>query len=361
MIDGLPVVDAIVHPYNLSKDNEKTPHAGYITRMLSGANHQALGPGYRIPRELYERDWPMEDVVMMSFVESHADLAAYHVLPIGAYHDGVCGIEKALEVKKRWPQRFTLYAGVDPMQGQKSLDELDEQFELLDGPSGLKLYPNSWVGDEMLGWKMDDPEIAFPLFEKAQSLGIKVVAIHKALPLGPVELDYYAMDDIDRAAMAFPNLQFEIVHGGMGFLDETAWQVARFENVWINLESTATMLTTKPRSFEHALATFAGRTRKTYDRLLWGTGAMVTHPRPHLEKFVREFEFSQERIDGWGVPPLTIEAKRKILAENYAAMHGFDLQERLAATKGDEIDQLRATFAETPAPYSQTTLADHVY
>ena len=107
---------------------------------------------------------------------------------------------------------------------------------------------------------MDDPEIAFPLFEKAQSMGIKVVAIHKALPLGPVELTYYAMDDIDRAAMTFPDLQFEVVHGGMGFLDETAWQIARFDNVWINLESTATMLTTKPRSFEQALATFAART-----------------------------------------------------------------------------------------------------
>jgi predicted TIM-barrel fold metal-dependent hydrolase len=360
MIDGMPVVDAIVHPYNLSPENEKTPHARYITRMLSGANHQALGPGYSIPQERYERDWPMEDVVAMTFLESHADLAAYHVLPIGAFHDGVCGIDKAMEIKERWPQRFFLYAGVDPMQGQKALDELDEQYERLDGPSGLKLYPNSWLGNQMLGWKMDDPEIAFPLFEKAQSLGIKVVAIHKALPLGPVELTYYKMDDIDRAAMAFPDLQFEVVHGGMGFLDESAWQIARFSNVWLNLESTATMLTTKPRSFELALATFAGRTRKAYDRILWGTGCMVTHPRPHLERFA-QFEFSEERMAGWGVPALDREAKKKILAENYAAMHGINLQARLEATKGDEIDQMRAEFAETPAPYSQTSLSDVVY
>lgn len=361
MIDGMPVVDAIVHPYNLSPENEKTPHARYITRMLSGANHKSLGPGFSIPQEKYERDWPMADVVAMSFLESHADLAAYHVLPIGAFHDGICGIDKALEVKERWPQRFLLYAGVDPMQGQRALDELEEQVERLDGPSGLKLYPNSWVGDQMLGWKMDDPEVAFPLFEKAQSLGIKVVAIHKALPLGPVELEYYGVDDIDRAAMAFPDLQFEVVHGGMGFLDESAWQVARFPNVWLNLESTATLLTTKPRSFEQALATFAGRTAKAYDRLLWGTGCMVTHPRPHLEKFARDFTFSQERMEGWGVPALTVEAKRKILAENYAAMHGFDLQQRLAAVQDDDIARRRAELGETPAPYSQTTLRDDVY
>lgn len=360
MIDGMPVVDAIVHPYNLSPENEKTPHAGFITQMLSGANHAVLGPGYTIPREMYERDWPMEDVVMMSFVESHADLAAYHVLPIGAFHDGICGIEKAVETKERWPQRFVFYAGVDPMKGQQAFDELDEQYERLDGPSGLKLYPNSWVGDQMLGWKMDDPEIAFPLFEKARRLGIKVVAIHKALPLGPVELEYYQMDDIDRAAMAFPDLQFEVVHGGMAFLDETAWQVARFDNVWINLESTATMLTTKPRAFEQAIATLAGRTRKMFDRMLWGTGAMVTHPRPHLERFALDFQFSPERIEGWGLPELTRELKGKVLAGNYAAMHGLDLAERLRGIEGDDIAVRRAELGGTPAPYSQTTLAAHV-
>lgn len=361
MIDGIPVVDAIVHPYNLSAANEKTPHAGYITRMLSGANHQVLGPGYRIPREIWERDWPMEDVVQMAFVESYADLAAYHVLPIGAYHDGICGIDKALEAKERWGNRFVFYAGVDPMRGQAALDELEEQSELLDGPSGLKLYPNSWVGDQMLGWKMDDPEIAFPLFEKAQSLGIKVVAIHKALPLGPVELEYYQMDDIDRAAMAFPDLQFEVVHGGMAFLEESAWQMARFDNVWLNLESTVTMLTTKPRSFEHAFCTLAARGGKAYDRMLWGTGTMVTHPRPHLERFAREFEVSRERQEGWGIAPLTEDVKRRILAENYARMHGIDLQQWLAGTVGDEIDQRRAELGEVPAPYSQTSLADVVY
>lgn len=361
MLDGIPVIDAIVHPYNLSKANEKTPHAGYITKMLSGANHKALGPGYSLPREVWERDWPIEDVAMMSFVESHADLAAYHVLPIGAFYDGICGIDKAVEAKERWPERFLFYAGVDPMKGQEAFDELDEQYERLGGPSGLKLYPNSWVGDQMLGWKMDDPEIAFPIFEKAQSLGIKVIAIHKALPLGPVELEYYEMDDIDRAAMAFPDLQFEVVHGGMAFLEESAWQMARFDNVWINLESTVTMLTTKPRSFEQAFATLAGRGGKAYDRMMWGTGCMVTHPRPHLEKFVREFEISEDRQQGWGVPPLTLEAKRKILAENYVAMHGIDLHAWLQSTVGDEIDKLRTSLGETPSPYSQTSVAEFVY
>src|SRR3546814_6907342 len=51
---------------------------------------------------------------------------------------------------------------------------------------------------------MDDPEVAFPLFERAQALGIKVIAIHKAVPLGPVPMEHYRVDDIDRALTAFP-------------------------------------------------------------------------------------------------------------------------------------------------------------
>jgi predicted TIM-barrel fold metal-dependent hydrolase len=74
---------------------------------------------------------------------------------------------------------------------------------------------------------MDDPEIAFPLFERALYLGLKAVAIHKAIPLGPVPMDHYRMDDIDAAAAAFPDLQFEIVHGGFAFIEETAFQLVQ--------------------------------------------------------------------------------------------------------------------------------------
>jgi len=93
-------------------------------------------------------------------------------------------------------------------------------------PVGIKLYPNSYTADGVVGWHMDDPEIAFPIFQRAHDLGLKAVAIHKAIPLGPVPMDHYRMDDIDAAAAAFPDLQFEVVHGGFAFIEETAFQLA---------------------------------------------------------------------------------------------------------------------------------------
>lgn len=357
MIDGLPVIDAVVHPYNMLLENVRSQQGHWITQQVAGGYQATSAPEYRLPAEQFvDRDWSMEDVASMSFVESYADLATYHVLPINAYHDGFCSVEKGLEAQERWPERFFFYVGVDPMDKARALEELEEQVERFDEPVGLKLYPNSWTTGDTKGWLMDDPEIAFPVFERAQQLGIKVVGIHKAIPLGRVEMEHYKVSDIDRAAIAFPDLNFEIVHGGMAFLEETAWQIARFPNVFVNLEVTATLVTARPAAFEHAIQTLI-RSARSVEQIVWGTGCMVTHPRPHLENFVRTFALSSTLVDG-GYPQITLADKRKILAENYARMLGVDLEARLAAVQGDEFALARG---EHPAdPYSTTALAGHV-
>jgi hypothetical protein len=362
VIDGIPVIDAVVHPYNLLEENFRTPHARPITDLVSAGNRAVAPEGYRLSRQGYERDWSIEEVATMSFVESYADLAAYHVTPIRAFHDGMNSVEKGLEAQRRWPHRFLCYVGVDPMEGSKALAELERQVELFGNPVGLKLYPNSWLGQEVDGWLMDDPEVAFPVFARAQELGIRTVAVHKALPLGPVELAHYRIDDIDRAAMAFPELNFEVVHGGMAFLEETAWQLARFRNVWVNLETTATMLTNRPAAFKRAFAALLQHGgARALGQIFWGTGCMVSHPRPHLERFVRDFSFTEEEIEGYRLPRMDEAAKRGVLAENYARMHGIDLGERLARIKGDEFD-LRRPDGTDPAPaYSTTAAADDAY
>ena len=357
MIEGIPVVDAVVHPYNFSEQNLRNDYARAITNMVSGSNRATSPEGYRLTKDAYDRDWSIEEVANMSFVESYADLAVYHVVAIRAYYDGICSPEKGLEAKERWPDRFLFYVGVDPLEGPKAIEDMERQVEQFGDAVGLKLYPNSWMGNEVRGWKMDDPEVAFPLFERAQQLGLRTVAVHKALPLGPVELVHYRVDDIDRAAIAFPELNFEIVHGGMAFLEETAWQIARFPNVWVNLETTATLLTIRPGAFEQALATLVSRSPRAMRQILWGTGCMVAHPRPHLENFMR-FQFSDELVQSGLVNQITEADKRDILAENYARLHRLDLSARLSAVKGDVFDQRRSTGI--PAPYSTTDVFDLV-
>jgi predicted TIM-barrel fold metal-dependent hydrolase len=360
MIDGVPVIDAIVHSYDLGPENYKNRWAEPVGELLWGAMYGASPPGYRLPKEQYIRDWGVEEVANLSFVESQADIAVQHVLVQGAFHDDLVSFRKIREIHERWPDRFIVYAGVDPTRGEAALEELERQVELLGGAAGLKLYPNSWDSDEeVIDWLMDDPEIAYPVFARAQELGIKVVAVHKALPLGPLPMKAYAVDDIDRAAMDFPDLNFEIVHGGMAFLEETAWQLTRFPNVFVNLEVTTSLVVHRPLAFQHALATMLEpMPHLNIEKIIWGTGAMCYHPQPHVEAFYNDFQFDEATIARYGLAPLDREAKRKILSGNYASMQGLDLELRLARIKGDEFDQ-RRRGDDVAAPWSTTRSAGH--
>jgi predicted TIM-barrel fold metal-dependent hydrolase len=340
MIDGLPVIDAVIHAYNMAPSNYANRFAKPLCDLVFHSVHGLALPGYAPSAAQFYRDWSIEENVDQVFVESDTDLAVYHVLPIFSFKDGLCSLEKAIEAKRRWPDRIVTYSGVDPY-APDALEELERQVEALK-PVGLKLYPNSWLGSEIRGWKMDDPEIAFPLFARAEQLGIKVIAVHKALPLGPVEMEHYKVDDIDRACMTFPNLNFEIVHGGMAFLEETAWQLARFPNVYVNLEITSALSARRPAAFLQAMASLIGPGGAgAIERIVWGTGAMAFHPQPLLEAFVRDFAFPDQLIEGTGLPQIDRDAKRKILFDNYERMSGLDLKSRLPLIANDELARRR--------------------
>jgi predicted TIM-barrel fold metal-dependent hydrolase len=353
MIDGYTVVDAIVHAHNFSAANCRNRYATLMAEDTWRIAHHTSPPGYRLARQGYVRDWSIEEVANVAFVESDADIAVHHVLPIRAFHDGGCSLAKTVEAKERWPDRFVVYAGVDPMEGSRAIDDLEEQVALL-APVGVKLYPNSWVGDRINGWYMDDPEIAYPVFERARQLGLGVVAVHKALPVGPVRRAHYGVGDVEGAAMDFPDLQFEIVHGGMAFVDDTASTLARFPNVWVNLETTTTLLTSRPVQFERALAELLAPGR-AIDRVCWGSGSIGRHPQPPLEAFVRDFQFSDEIRAQYGVAALTPESKQKILASNYARLTGIDVESRVSRVADDEF--ARARRVGLAPPFSTTRSA----
>ena len=356
MFDGYPIIDSIIHAYNFHPSNYANKHAMMLANDVWGFAYATSRPGYRLSREGFDRDWTAQETASVAFAESYSDMAVTHVLPIRAYKDGQVSVEKNREFLDRWPNRMIAYVGVDPTEGQRALEDLEEQVEAIPEAIGLKLYPNSWLGDKISGWFMDDPEIAFPVFQRAQDLGLKVIAVHKAVPLGPVPREHYGMADIDRAAMAFPDLQFEVVHGGMAFLEETAWQLAMFSNVWVNLEITSSLVCARPAAFNQAMAAML-MSPLSLDRIFWGTGSVGFHSRPLIESFVRDFAFTPQQIEEHGLPEMDEAAKRKILAENYARLAGVDLAEQLKKIAGDEFD--RGPDAEPAAPWSTTSAATH--
>jgi len=184
------VYDAVTHSYNMAPSNYRNEqHAEGITEMLYGNVSGVVADEYTLTPEGFVRDWGVEETATMLFEESYTDMATFHPVPMYAFHDGLVANDKAGAVVDRWPDRFRSFACVDPLRDGWE-DELEAQVEDFD-PIGVKLYPSHWSEDHHEGWSMGDPEVAFPVFEKAHDLGIETVAIHKAIPFGPVPRSPY--------------------------------------------------------------------------------------------------------------------------------------------------------------------------
>lgn len=335
MIDGMFVVDAIVHAYDFSPANVHDNQVARIAYEQIWDSMNATFPrGRVVAKETACNDWPVDVVTETLFKETATDMAAHHHLTLHTwFRDGLVSRAKNAEIARRWPQRYFSYVGVDPTGGVDAcLHDLREQVAEIPGAVGLKLYPHQIY--PFRSWRMDDPKVAYPLYEAAGELGLKVIAIHKALPLGPVPMDPYRIGDLDCAAMDFPDLNFEIVHSGMAFAEETAWALGRFPNVYGNLEVTTFMLANQPRRFGEVLAQLiaAGGGGK----VLWAaTMPNVVDCQWLLEQFV-EYQLPADVSERYGFE-LTRELKEAILGLNYLRMVGADPDEMRVRIAQDEF------------------------
>jgi len=353
--DDVFVLDSVAHAYNFEESNYRVErYAPHVSQMVYDTFMAEAPTELTLSEEQYLRDWSTEEATNMLFRESQTDFAVFHPTPVNVYHDGLTSVEKAKEAIDRWPQRFETMATVDPMEGEEALAELERQAEELD-PVGLKLYPSSWSTDgDYDGWYMSDEDVVYPFFEKAAELDIPLVSVHKSLPLGSVPMDHFHHEDVESAATSFPELNFGLVHGGMVFTEEVAWQLARYDNIYVNIEVLSYHAHTRPRYFEETFAgLFEAGGAGVVDQIYWGSGCMAYPPQPQLEAFW-EFEFSEDVIDKgiFDVPEMTRENKQKILAENYADVVGLDIDELRAGIEGDEFDD-----DALEEPYSTTNVA----
>lgn len=354
MIDDVVVIDAVAHALDLTEENWGNPVVCESFREFGyyGIHQLAVPadePRWGLGREGFDTVLEDTDVVeSVIFRESWTDACFYHEIPMyGMFTRGLAKLSNGIELRERHPDRVRLYGGVSPFEpgAVERVDQLVEEHAV----SAIKLYPaDLYQSDaapygELRTYKMDDAELIYPIIERARHHGI-VVAIHKAIPLGPVPMEPFKMDDLDAAFMAYPDVPIEIVHGGFAFLDETAHQVGRFPNAYVTLEATASLLAKAPERF--ALIVAALLAMGAEDRILWATGAALAHPQPLLERFWK-LEFGPEILAMTGAPPLTKEIKRKILGENAARLHGIDLEalRRLAEAEDLTGDGLREPWS----------------
>lgn len=327
MIDDMFVFDSVAHVMNFDPKNSLGKAGDAFSHHLY-AFHQALTPATEtvLSPEEFLRDWTPRDIHDMVYRGSDTDMAIAMPLPLtDMFNDGLSSWQRCAEFADIDRDRTIFWGTVNPLEGRKALELMEIQVKEF-GARAFKFYNVRYDYGQHFPWRMDDPKIAFPAFEKAQELGVSIIGVHKGIPLGPQHVEHTQTWDMDGAAEAFPDLNFIIYHVGMPFLDEVCWQLIRFPNLYASLAATINLIHRAPRQFAEILGKllfWAGE-----DKILYGSEAPVWQPQWALNAFAK-FEIPADLIEGYGYPPLTVQGKKKILGENLLRLHGLDA----AATK----------------------------
>jgi len=173
--------------------------------------------------------------------------------------------------KSKNPERFVGVANIDFMdpEGSNSAQELERCVKEL-GLKGIgELYPN--IGP----WDPGD-EKCFPVYEKAQELGVPIM-MHFGMEPFPALFNHQAYNDpylLDRALRAFPDLIFIICHMAGDRVADLLGLMHIRKNIYAEISSFTAFIPTPITSFgavtpqmvmqEFIRCGFA-------DRLLWAT------------------------------------------------------------------------------------------
>lgn len=127
---------------------------------------------------------------------------------------------------KKYPERIIGFGGLNPRLGiEQAMNELKRCIE----EYGMKGFKLNGARDE---YYIDDPELAFPLIEKASQLGA-VIALHSGVN-DPAKTHPWRIGNIARS---FPETKILMVHmggaGRPGLYDAAIKIVQQFPNIYI--------------------------------------------------------------------------------------------------------------------------------
>jgi predicted TIM-barrel fold metal-dependent hydrolase len=232
----------------------------------------------------------------------------------GPMHPDRCNDYIAAVVRSD-PEHFIGFASVNPAyQGvDAAVGELERSILEL-GLSGLKLYPM------YQHWAVNDPDVAFPVFAKAQELGIPVM-IHQAGSTridAKLELGRPAMlDDVGRV---FRDLRVIIAHCGLPWVDEALFLLTKHPNFFAELSYLIATLTRRD------LFLLLSRCEPMFvplDKLFFGTDypGFLYDPVKLLDKLLTV----NEEAEAVHMPPIPQDKLDGIAGDHFARVLGLEL------------------------------------
>ena len=148
------------------------------------------------------------------FLDSDTDMMVLSFIPSRREKE-LLTIQEADEVRRiidemEGTHRLLLHGRANPNQDGdlEGMDELAEEW----GVSAWKCY-TQW-GPDGRGFFLHDEDTGLRMIEKARTLGVKNICIHKGLPFGRKSYKHSLSSDIGVVAKMFPDVNFLVYHSG---------------------------------------------------------------------------------------------------------------------------------------------------
>lgn len=332
-------------------------------------------------REPQLPDLYLENYIKEVFLDSDTDIAVITGLP--SPDDRTNILTPSQMVKTRLlvndlahSRRVVSHGLITPDLGAQNLESMHAQVE--------KLHVEAWKGYTGVacvpggqGWWLDDEKVAYPTLELARQLKVKNVCLHKGLPFLNFNVEHCKPQDVPKAALDFPDLNFLIYHSGFKSLEEgllaaetdfkltsyVPWvsdlcearkKHPRMTNVYMELGSTfGQMVITSPLLCGHVLGMIIDAFG--VDHVLWGTDSIWWGSPQWQIEAMRRFEMPEQLMRQFGYKPLTAEVKRRIFGLNGAHLYGVDPEAKRNPIPGDYIDQLKELYKRAGNPLPSHT------
>ncbi len=217
------------------------------------------------------------------------------------------------DIVRNDPDKFIGFASVNPnYRGPKAAAaELERAVREL-GLSGVKLYPM------YQDWSPADPILGFPIYEKAQELGIPVM-IHQA---GSTRIDarmeYARPALLDAIGRNFRDLRVIIAHCGIPWMDEALFMLTKHPNFYTEISYYIASATEEElfRFFIHAEQSFV-----PLEKLFFGTDypGFLYDPVTLMAK-LRNVNAHAERVGADPIPEAKLDG---IAGDNFARVLGL--------------------------------------
>ena len=325
MRDGNTIFDLVVHVHNLLRENLTTPAARvatpYVHRNLKMYKRGVetmppLAESFRAPPD------PQKVYDKIFTPDSQIDFAMAQVVPMFDLFAETpeTNYQRVYDLVQLAPEKIVFCGGTDPvLRGlNTALRDVEHQVSRL-GAKSIKLYTAHADGGS---WRMDDRNVAYPIYERMLDLGCTLVQVHKGDPQGTEPLDALHPRDVHQAALDFPNMNFIVHHLAFPFEDEAIDLAARLPNVYVAMSTWINMVRIAP--VETAMRMGKMLRWCGPEKVIWGSETPLWPSAQALLDDSYSFQIPEDLQLGWDFPAITEDDRRLMFGHNLLRLLDMD-------------------------------------